>query len=508
MLKHLSIFLAFSALVATGCGDDDGGGGGADAGDAVDADTTDATPAVGACGVVVDLDFLNASRTNGIPADDITVVFSGPDGAVLSSVALGKGEASYESCVQGTMITVALTATLTPGDVEPISNGIFITHAGVNPGDTVYVSGEPEGTPIADTYVNISVSGDTTGFPDASNVETFLCGSKYTSDPGAPTFWNLPVDAECVGDDGAIDIIVLVTTSGNEAIAASTLKGQAVTVGAATNPISVPAFTAVEGPLPNANVVTNIPANTDGGFSATTTFIDLQSVAADGRGSSELAFGSFVPVAVANYRGFPADFGERTLSLSYGISSGGGIRGLPGSNGAPDIAYFQHAFFTAFTETVDTDLSTALPYVTSAVVTRADPARPQYNWLTASPVGDIDLAGGLMNFEGPNRSGFWLFVTPDASAGSFTVPALPEALTGFGPDISSSVAPVATTFLDVSFADYSQMITTEGFNAAILNFVGCEDGPGDNPAPGLGLTGPPPGELAIRRSVGCQEADE
>jgi hypothetical protein len=82
-------------------------------------------------------------------------------------------------------------------------------------------------------------------------------------------------------------------------------------------------------------------------------------------------------------------------------------------------------------------------------------------------------------------------------------------LAAAAPQPSSEINPWVSVFLDLSFASYQDVITSNLFNGYYVIYgSGCAgEGDLENPVAGLGLTGPPPGEAFIRRSMGCQEAN-
>jgi len=458
-MRSLKLAAALAVLAASFACGDDGGGSNADAGPDVDAGPSpDAAPTSGACGIVLGETYIATANGNPLGLEGHSVVFSAPDGSVLSTATTDvKGAASFGSCGPDTQITLVIIW-FDPASGNPSQRAAdMYTYAGVQPGDTVYLGGAlgDAGIPPSPLYANsnVSLSQDLDAFPEIGGWDlTIGCDGDGDEGPPPSLATIFGIEPDCLGTDANIDYLARMYDYSGNVVGYSTSKGVPVVTGIDGLPgdtvVTMPAWT--PGDLTYGIVVHNFPDFFIGGGAYAEQSVDTVSFAGDtwNFGSGSLSE-SFV------FNGVPEDFGDVYLTsvMSFFEAQGGD-------------AFSQIIdLLSTFPRTHTIDLANeSLPRVSSIVATTGPNGRPALTWLADGSLSGASTAVVQADIS-RNAPGFssWTVITPNANAGTVEMPDLPEALADLFPSPQNIVYPYVGGFADLGVFTYEGLITTEGF---------------------------------------------
>jgi len=474
MKRITALFLGMS-LSALGCGDTDTGPG--------QPDDPDPVPGSGSCGLVVDA---NLETLNGVGdgAAGVPVYFAGPDGAYLGKATTDvKGEATFEGCVEDTMVTFFFADSGGGGGIAARNLGpgtsyseLYVyTH--VQPGDTVFFDNDQYSAPFPQTHANVTVTGDAdlsfTGFDNSGDWYARLgCESTdgfwdSTDGPEEPLHLE-NIGRSCLGADrGTVDVLGVVYDDGSEAFAFE--KNVPVVEGTQAMPtdheVILPPWT--QGSIENAVLISGIPQDTTYVEYDADQFVDGQRWSGDDDSWGGNP-GEFVPpTLVDHFEGLPEGFGDVSDTSAYWESSNGGVT----ARGTPFWSY-QWTLQTRqdFNPTVELDVADALPRIDNLVPVDVHSARPAVRWFTESPIsGTMATIHLELNLPAPEaccgdtNTLSILVVTPDIASGEVRVPELPEEVLAHFVGQVIDPTPKTMSIIHSDWADYQDIITNNRF---------------------------------------------
>ncbi len=462
-LTRVTAILAIVALGAMACGDDEGGSGATvDAGPRADSGPdSDSGTTAEACGIqVLDSGNLLAASEVGL-----IVSFNRPDGSLIGTAFTDvDGIARRDDCVPDTMISTGGELSIFPGTGAPPT--ALFTIAGVQPGDTVVV-GEEWPPAVPSSRFSITSPSNST----ASNLAYTLytsCTGDYAHTPGGTTEFDISSRA-CSPTFDTLAVVRNTDIVGPHNIVGYAEALDTTYVPGGTSTVTLGSWvTLASSPTMDFNA-SNAPAF------ATQLYTEVR----QRRGSRYyngpwLYFNDLSSAVQHLFPLFPIDFfdtQEVFIDLSfndiapavYGGPLGGRSNSRAGLGGAP----------TATTTSIDL-AATLLPRLAGVVVSSpGSVARPVISWFTDG-TADADGAvfriawgngwpdGDPMGPPGPSLRprGVWLFVTPDAAAGTLTAPALPDGLAPLAPREDETPAQASEgAIFDFDWLDYGQVIT-------------------------------------------------
>ena len=427
MTNRLTIrWLAYAAaIIVAGCGDSGGDNDDNDAATGLDASATiDSAATVDAPPTSVTARFLN----DGTPEAGINILFSAADGTVIvHKMTDAAGEASHD-VPAGSMVTAL---------VDEAGSREAWTYVGVKPGDVV-LFGSPAAFNSSDKTLAVTMPPAQTG---ATEYRVTIGCNDDTGSPGAVVTLNVFSEAECVGSDGNVDVLVLATDETGVPVGHVSRKGVSVAAAATTLDLSGEAwdtnFDAV------AFNMTNAPAAaTDFGleFAVTVDVNDFELF--EEEDAIEVAgntTGTTVP------RGFSSEH-----LLVARVFVGAGL----------DNAYVRRAAPTA---TININWTNdLLPHLTAATISTANAAQPSVTWTATGDVSISDVGFVQMSWTTAAEDSTWQILIP-GDASSATLPVMPAALAGFAPTAASTHNGPTVGFLEGDvFTGYDQFRTQAG----------------------------------------------
>lgn len=355
------------------------------------------------------------------PVTNVRVLAHDASGAILSDARTNAtGKVSFATAPS--MITV----------LDLVNGGpVALTYLGVADGDALIATRPdpfPSGAPVGTYAVSLTPFGTATDY--LISVGGDNCGA-FTNVPTNPT--NVALYPHCL----AATNTVLVAASGGPTLGFGAIKNIAKpAMGATTNvgPVAITAQSTakLDGTVPAGTIVTTSLRSVVGDFA----FFTASPTGIFGSG------GVVHPIA--------ANFAEAYQSLVVAEKTPANPRIAKGIL-RRDISAATSPSFTY-------DLTQTLPFLTSATVAGATPARSD---ITITPEASLAAAdGGLVSLEwtlvsGVSQNRNWTFVIP-ASTTTFKIPALPADATTYVPAANVAVASVA--FFDASqLTGYAQL---------------------------------------------------
>lgn len=355
------------------------------------------------------------------PVANVRVLAHDASGAVISDLRTNAtGKVAFATAPS--MITV----------LDLVNGGpVALTYLGVADGDALIATRPdpfPSGAPVGTYAVSITPFGVEPNYSIAVGGDN--CGA-FTNLPATPT--NVDLYPHCL----AATNTVLVTASGITNLGFGAIKGIAKPAAGATvsvGPVTVNAASTakLDGALPAG---TNVRA-------------DLRSIVGDFAfftGSGNGTFGSggiSFPIA--------ASFADAYQSLVVAEKTPANPRVAKG--------ILRREISAAASPSFTYDLTQTLPFLTSATLAGATPARSD---ITITPEASLAAAdGGLVSLEwtlvgGATQNRNWTFVIPPSTT-TFKIPALPADATQYVPAANVAVASVA--FFEASqLTGYTQL---------------------------------------------------
>ena len=338
------------------------------------------------------------------PVSDVDVVFSHPDGTVLSHHKTNAAGEAVEVMATGGMATVVIVDD--PGDGgEP--GMLALTYTGVQPGDVLQYVGDDSGATIADQDVQISMPA---AFDGASAYRASIGCAQVSALPGGMV--SLAHSASCVGSDGHVDAQVL-ALSGNQIVAHAIAKG----IDTAVQPATVDLSGAVwDTTVDNVALrIDNVPAGID----------HYRVQLFQGRDVNRFVMFSRQATAPT----------EESIAMPAGFADTHVID-LVMTRGASAMALFQRLAPSA---TVEVSLTTdVLPALTGVSVDSATAERPVVTWTSTDELTAADAVIATLTWsESSSGEREWRIVG-DAGETALVMPALPETLAGLAPTSQAS----------------------------------------------------------------------
>jgi hypothetical protein len=417
--------LAWVLLVAVAaCGDD--GGSSPDAADH-DAELADAE--------VPDADVSGPATitvmSEGNPIPGIDVVFSNPDGSVLSQMTTNASGEATETVLPGSAGTIAV---MIPGAPPggPTGNGYAaISWLGIEPGDDlVWTFDAPQPATFGDLTVNLP--GD---FGGATQYEVHLgCTSFFAADGTTPVTGTIAED--CLGTDQNIDVLAIALDDGGAPVAFSYDNELAVAAGTT---VTMPAWQTTFDPL--TVTLTNAPAAAAGAGMETSW--DINGLDFQGFGGG----GGFTAGTATLQSGYPTGGIVDRLEYSVFIQLG------PQPEDGTGVIL---ASYTDTPATASHDLSSVLlPAIGNATVGNAQ-GRAELAWTSSGSFASADGSLWLTSWDDGPDLHQWFVMTPPGVSNPFQLPEMPEDLAAFRTTGTAVFDTPTAIFIEGDFiADYA-----------------------------------------------------
>ena len=398
---------------------------------ALDAPTADSAPPDAALAGPVTITVLAEQG----PVQGIDIVFTDPDGAVVSqAVTDALGQAS-EDLFAGSGVTIAVMGG---------GSYITITWAGVEPGDDLVWRFDPP-TP---TEVGALSASLPEAHAEATHYEVELgCHAANTDDPNNPV--TATITSDCLGSDENIDLIALALDDSNTAVGYSASAGVPAVVDGTTSV----AFDVWQSALdPFTITLANAPPGIGGAGFEPHFRIDGLDFRAAGDGGTGFVDGTGT-IEGGYFQGIAID------QLQYSVFIGLGTEEAPEGIavllvGHPDApASATH------------DLGQLLLPGISAAAMAGDDGRLSLSWTATGSFAAADGAMVMSNWaEGSSPHLAFLMLPPDATS-PYLLPALPDELAVFRPSGTSTFETPMVVFAEADFAaDYTAVRQDVGFN--------------------------------------------
>jgi hypothetical protein len=386
-------------LAVAACGDD--GGSSIDAADH-DAEIADAS---------IDADLTGPATitvmSEGNPLGGIDVVFSNPDGSVLSEQTTDASGEATEDVLAGSAATIAV---MIPGGGGGGDGYFGITWLGIEPGDDlVWAFDPPQPTVVGD--LSVTLPGVHAG---ATDYEVMLgCTTIVTGTPVVPVTGQ--VTSDCLGSDGNIDVVAIALDVDGVPLAYSH-DADVPAVSGGTTSVTLGAWQTTFDPL--TVTLTNAPAAIAGaGFDTNFRIDGLDFIGASGGG----AFTAGTATLQSGYwQGGIIEQAQYSIFMQLGATpaDGTGIL-LVGHSGTPATATH--------------DLSTLLlPAIGSATAANAQ-GEVELGWTSSGTFGSADGQLWLATWQDGTDVHQRFVLAPPAAANPFHLPAMPDSLMGFRP---------------------------------------------------------------------------